>query len=166
MTLQLLHSLSNLYKSFDISIFQHLLLHQNIFKINENEAIQTLLIKIYSISFKISFQDFNISFKNIIFNIMLEMLLWKFVTATSCYCIVQKFIKSVFEMRLYFLEMFFDSDFQNIKTELDEIEIQRIWRQILYLTFVWDNEFLDMSVTVYADVIHDDYTLQDRKETA
>ncbi len=62
--------------------------------------------------------------------------------------------------------MFFDSDFQNIKTELDEIEIQRIWRQILYLTFVWDNEFLDMSVTVYADVIHDDYTLQDRKETA
>jgi len=65
----------NLYRSFDISISQHLLSHQNIFKIDENEAIQTLLIKIYSTSFKISFQGSNISFKDIILDAMLEMLL-------------------------------------------------------------------------------------------
>ncbi len=55
------------------------------------------------------------------------------------------------------------------KTELDEIEVWRVWWQISYLTLVWDNEFLDTSVTVYADVIHDDYTLRrlrSRKETA
>ncbi len=59
-----------------------------------------------------------------------------------------------------------DPGLQNAKTELDEVEIWRIWRQIPYLTFVWDNEFLDTSVTVYAGVIHDDHTLRGRKGTA
>ncbi len=124
----------NLYRSFDISTSQHLLSHQNIFKIGENEAIQTLLIKIYSTSFKISFQGSNISFKDITPGAMLEMLLWKPVTATSCYCIVQKFTKSAFEMGSYLLEMSSDPGLQNTKTELDGVEIRRIWRQISYLT--------------------------------
>ncbi len=65
---------------------------------------------------------------------MLEMLLWKPVTATSCYCIVQKFTKSAFEMGSYLLEMSSDPGLQNTKTELDGVEIRRIWRQISYLT--------------------------------
>ena len=156
----------NLYRPFDISTPQHLLSHQNIFKIGENEAIQTLLIKIYSTRFKISFQGSNISFKDIIPDAMLEMLLWKPVTATSCYCIVQKITKSAFEMRSYLLEMSSDPGLQHTETELDEIEIRRIWRQISYFTSVWGNEFFDTSITVYAGVIHDDHTPRSRKETA
>ncbi len=52
-------------------------------QIGEYEAIQTLLIKIYSTSFKISFQGFNISFKDIIFDAMLEMLSRKPITSAS-----------------------------------------------------------------------------------
>ncbi len=59
-------------------------------------------IEIYVTYFQFSFQRFNIHLKYIIINAMLEMLLWKSITATSCYCIVQKFIKSIFEMKLYF----------------------------------------------------------------
>ncbi len=97
---------------------------------------------------------------------MLEMLSWKSITATSSYCIVQKLIKSVFEMKSYLLEMSSDSDLQHIETELNEIEVQRVWWQISYLTLMWDNEFLDTSITMYADIIHDDDTLRSRKETA
>ncbi len=94
---------------------------------------------------------------------MLEMLLWKPVTATSCYCIVQKFTKSAFEMRL---EMSSDPGLQHTETKLNEVEFRGVWWQISYLTPVWGNEFLDTSVTVYAGVIHDDYTLRGRKGTA
>jgi len=67
-----------LYWPFDISIHSN---PPNIYyriktsQLGENEAIQTLLIKIYSTSFKVSFQGSNISFKDIIFDAMLEMLL-------------------------------------------------------------------------------------------
>ncbi len=57
---------------------------------------------------------------------MLEMLSWKLITATSSYCIVQKLIKEALEAESYFMKVFFDSDLQNTKTELDEIEIQQI----------------------------------------
>ncbi len=94
------------------------------------------------------------------------MLSWKSITATSSYCIVQKLIKSIFEMKSYFLEMSFDSDLQHIETEFNEVEVQRVWWQISYLTLMWNNEFLNMSITMYVNIIHDDDTLRDRKETA
>jgi len=37
---------------------------------------------------------------------------------------VQKLIEEVLEAELYFMKVSFDSDLQNTKTELDEIEIQ------------------------------------------
>ncbi len=79
---------------------------------------------------------------------------------------MQKLIEEAFKAKSYFMKVSFDSDLQNIKIKLDEIEIQWIWRQILYLTLVWDNEFLNTSITMYADIIHDDDILRDRKETA
>ncbi len=123
-------------------------------------------IEIYVTHFQFSFQCFDIYFKYIIINVMLEILSWKSITATFSYCIVQKLIKSVFEMKSYFLEMFSDSNLQHIETEFNEIEVQRVWWQILYLTLMWNNKFLNTSITMYADVIHDDDTLWDRKETA
>jgi len=84
-------------------------------------------IKIYVTYFQFSFQCFDIHFKYIIINVILEMLFWKSVTTTSYYCIVQKFIKSIFEMKSYFLEMFSDSDFQHIEIEFNEIEVQKVW---------------------------------------
>ncbi len=123
-------------------------------------------IEIYVTHFQFSFQRFNIHLKYIIIDAMLEMLSWKLITATSSYCIMQKLIEEAFEAESYFMKVSSDSDFQNIKTELDEIEIQWIWRQISYFTFVWDNEFLNTSITMYADVIHDNHTSWSRKETA
>jgi len=123
-------------------------------------------IEIYVTRFQFSFQRFDIHLKYIIIDAMLEMLSWKLITTTSSYCIVQKLIEEALETESYFMKVSSDSDLQNIKTELDEIEIRRIWRQILYFTLVWDNEFLNMSITVYADVIHDDHTSWSRKETA
>jgi len=105
-------------------------------QIDEYEVIQTLLIKIYSISFKISFQGFNISFKDIIFDAMLEMLSRKPITSASFDSVMEKFIKSAFKMGSYLLEMSSDSDLQNTKTELDEIEVRRVRWQISYLTLV------------------------------
>jgi len=37
---------------------------------------------------------------------------------------MQKLIEEAFEAESYFMKVSSDSDFQNIKTELDEIEIQ------------------------------------------
>jgi len=139
-------------------------LHQ---KIGENEAIQTLLFKIYSTSFKVSFQGSNISFKDIIFgDAMLEMLSRKPITSASFDSVMEKFTKSAFKMRPYLLEMSSDSDLQNTKTELDEIEIRRIGRQITHLTSVSGDEFFDSTIAMNTRVIHDDYTLRSRKETA
>ena len=123
-------------------------------------------IEIYVTHFQFSFQRFDIHLKYIIINVMLEMLSWKSITATFSYCIVQKLIKEVLEAESYFIKVSSDSNLQNTKTELDEIEIRWIWRQISYLTLVWDNEFLNISITVYADVIHDDHTSRSRKEIA
>jgi len=39
---------------------------------------------------------------------------------------VQKLIKEALEAESYFMKVFFDSNLQNTKTELDEIEIQQI----------------------------------------
>ncbi len=123
-------------------------------------------IEIYVTHFQFSFQRFDIHLKYIIIDVMLEMLSWKSITATSSYCIMQKLIEEAFKVESYFMKVSSDSDLQNTKTELDEIEIQRIWRQISYFTLMWDNEFLDMSITMYADIIHDDHTSWSRKETA
>ncbi len=95
-------------------------------QIGEYEAIQTLLIKIYSTSFKISFQGSNISFKYIIFDAMLEMLSRKPITPASFDSVMKKFTKSAFKMESYLLEMSSDPDLQNAKTELDEIEVRRV----------------------------------------
>ncbi len=103
-------------------------------QIGEYEAIQTLLIKIYSTSFKISFQGFNISFKDIIFDAMLEMLSRKPITSASFDSVMEKFTKSAFKMGPYLLEMSSDPGLQNTKTELDGIEVRRVWWQISYLT--------------------------------
>ena len=59
-----------------------------------------------------------------------------------------------------------DSDLQNIKTELNKIEIQWIKRQIMHLTFMWDDEFFNSMIAMNTCIIHDDYTLRSRKETA
>ncbi len=123
-------------------------------------------IKIYATHFQFSFQRFDIHLKYIIIDAMLEMLSWKSITVTSSYCIVQKLIEEALEAESYFMKMSSDSDLQNTKTELDEIKIRWIWRQISYFTLVQDNEFLDMSITMYADVIHDDHTSWSWKETA
>jgi len=84
-------------------------LHQKQAQIDENEAIHTLLIKFYSISFKISFQGFNISFKDITSGAMLKMLSRKSITPASFDSVMEKFIKSAFKMGPYLLEMSFDS---------------------------------------------------------
>ena len=123
-------------------------------------------IEIYVTRFQFPFQRFDIRLKYIIIDAMLEMLPWKPVTATSSYCIVQELIEEALEAESYFMKVPSDSDLQNTKTELDEVEIRRIWRQISYFTLVWDNEFLDTSITVYAGVIHDDHTSRSRKGTA
>ncbi len=80
------------------------------YRIQIGEAIQTLLIKIYSTRFKISFQGSNISFKDITFDAMLEMLSRKPITPASFDSVTEKFTKSAFKMRSYFLEMSSDSD--------------------------------------------------------
>ncbi len=56
-----------------------------------------------------------------------------------------------------FLKMSSDSNFQHTETEFNEVEVWKVWWQISYFTFMWDNEFLNTSITMYADVIHDDY---------
>ena len=71
-------------------------------------------IEIYVTHFQFSFQRFDIHLKYIIINVMLEMLFWKSITVTFNYWIVQKLIKSIFEMKSYFLKMSSDSDFQHI----------------------------------------------------
>ncbi len=93
-------------------------------------------IEIYVTRFQFPFQRFDIRLKYITTGAMLEMLLWKPVTATSCYCIVQKFTKSAFEMRSYLLEMSSDPGLQHTETELNGVEVRRVWWQISYLTFV------------------------------
>ena len=123
-------------------------------------------IEIYVTRLQFSFQRFDIRLKYISTGAMLEMLHWKPVTATSSYCIVQELTEEALEAESYFMKVPSDSGLQNTKTELDGVEIRRIWRQISYFTLVWDNEFLDTSITVYADVIHDDHTPRSRKETA
>ncbi len=65
---------------------------------------------------------------------MLEMLLWKPITATSYYYIVQKFTKSAFEMGSYLLEMSSDPGLQHTETKLNGVEVRRVWWQISYLT--------------------------------
>ncbi len=40
---------------------------------------------------------------------MLKMLLWKPITATSSYYIVQKLIEEALKAELYFIKMFFNS---------------------------------------------------------
>ncbi len=67
---------------------------------------------------------------------MLEMLSRKPITPASFGSIMKKFTKSAFKMGPYLLEMSSDSRLQNTKTELDEIEIRRIERQITHLTSV------------------------------
>ena len=174
LTSQLSRSLSNLLLNSDIlDIFESsrpvFALEKSIKQINMKLfRSSTLLIffEIYITHLQFALQRFNIHLKDIIIDAMLKMLSWKSVTTTSSYCIVQKLIEKALEAELYFMKVSSDSDLQNTKTELDEIEIQRIRRQISYLTLVWDNEFLDTSITVYADVIHDDHTSQSRKKTA
>ncbi len=83
-------------------------------------------IKIYATHFQFSFQCFDIYLKYIIINVMLKMLSWKLITATSDYCIMQKLIEEALEAESYFMKVSSDSDLQNTKTELDEIEIQWI----------------------------------------
>ncbi len=83
-------------------------------------------IKIYATRFQFSFQRFDISLKYIIIDAMLEMLLWKPVTATSSYCIVQKLIEEALEAELYFMKVPSDPGLQNTETEFNEIEIRRI----------------------------------------
>jgi len=111
-----------LYRLFDISIHSNPL---NIYyriktsQIGENEAIQTLLIKIYGTSFKLSFQGFDIRLQYITTGAMLEMLPWKPVTATSSYCIVQELTEGALEAGPYFMKVPSDPGLQNTKTELD-----------------------------------------------
>ena len=57
---------------------------------------------------------------------MLEMLLLKPVTATSCYCIVQKVIKCPIKVRSYLVEMTPYPGLQYTKTELNEVEVRGI----------------------------------------
>jgi len=47
---------------------------------------------------------------------------------------VQELIEEALEAESYFMKVSSDSDLQNTKTELDGIEIRRIWRQISYFT--------------------------------
>ncbi len=65
---------------------------------------------------------------------MLEMLSRKPITPASFDSVMEKFTKSAFKMGSYLLEMSSDPGLQNTKTELDGVEIRRIWRQISYLT--------------------------------
>ncbi len=97
---------------------------------------------------------------------MLEMLSWKSITATSSYCIVQKLIEEALEAESYFMKVSSDLNLQNIKTELDEIKIRWIWRQITHLTFMKDDEFFYSTIAMNACIIHDDYTSWDQKEIA
>ena len=120
------------FNSFKLT--QHLLSHQKQAQIGENEAIHTLLIKFYSISFKISFQGFDISFKDITFDAMLEMLSRKPITPASFDSVMKKFTKSAFKMGSYLLEMSSDPGLQHTETELNGIEVRRVWWQISYLT--------------------------------
>jgi len=92
----------------------------------------TLLIsfEIYITRLQFALQRPNIRLKYIITDAMLEMLPWKPVTATSSYCIVQELT----EAEPYFMKVPSDPGLQNTKTELDGVEIRRIWRQISYLT--------------------------------
>ncbi len=128
----------------------------------------TLLIsfEIYITRLQFALQRPNIRLKDIFIDAMLEMLLWKPVTATSSYCIVQKLIEEALEARPYLMKVPSDSGLQHTETELNEVEVRRVWWQISYLTPVWDNEFLDTSITVYADVIHDDHTSSCWKDVA
>ncbi len=84
---------------------------------------------------------------------MLEMLSWKSITATSSYCIVQKLIEEALEAESYFMKVSSDLNLQNIKTELDEIKIRWIWRQITHLTFMKDDEFFYSTIAMNACII-------------
>jgi len=116
---QISHSLPQI--CIDLSTFQPLNTYYHI-QTGEIEAIQTLLIKIYSTRFKNSFQCFDIRLKCIIINAMLEILPWKPVTATSSFYIVQKLIKSAFEIRSYLLEMSSDSGLQHTEIAFNEVD--------------------------------------------
>ncbi len=91
-------------------------------------------IEIYVTRFQFPFQRFDIRLKYITTGAMLEMLPWKPVTATSSYCIVQELTEGALEAEPYFMKVPSDSGLQNTKTELDGVEIRRIWRQISYFT--------------------------------
>ena len=57
-----------------------------------------------------------------LFNAMLEMLLWKSITATPSYCIVQELTEGAVEAGPYFMKVSSDPGLQNTKTELDGVE--------------------------------------------
>ncbi len=83
-------------------------------------------IEIYAIRFQFSFQRFDISLKYIITGAMLEMLLWKPVTATSSYCIVQKLTEGAVEARPYLLKVPSDPGLQHTETELNGVKVRRV----------------------------------------
>ncbi len=58
---------------------------------------------------------------------MLEMLLWKLITTTFSYYIMQKLIKETLEVKSYFMKVYFDLDFQHIETEFNEVKVQKVW---------------------------------------
>ncbi len=62
-------------------------------------------IEIYATRFQFSFQRFNISLKYITTGAMLEMLLWKSITATPSYCIVQELTEGTVEAGPYFMKV-------------------------------------------------------------
>jgi len=70
-------------------------------------------------------RSYNLSLKDIFIDAMLEMLLWKPITAASSYCIMQKLID--LEARPYLMKVSSGSGFQHTETELNEVEVRGIW---------------------------------------
>jgi len=105
-----------------------------VFYIDSISSLAQSLTEIYITRLQFALQRPNIRLKYIITDAMLEMLPWKPVTATSSYCIVQELTEGALEAEPYFMKVPSDPGLQNTKTELDGIEIRRIWRQISYLT--------------------------------
>ncbi len=88
----------------------------------------TLLIsfEIYITRLQFALQRPNIRLKDIFIGAMLEMLLWKPVTATSSYCIVQKLTEGALEARPYLMKVPSDPGLQHTETELNEVEVRRV----------------------------------------
>ncbi len=91
-------------------------------------------IEIYVTRLQFSFQRFDIRLKYISTGAMLEMLHWKPVTATSSYCIAQKLTEGALEARPYLMKVPSDPGLQHTETELNGVEVRRVWWQIPYLT--------------------------------